>query len=123
MPHLLLYPVIAIMLLWLDAAAAASLSGKVTDEGEPLQMAEVLLIDANTHVLQGSLFSAADGGFRFSLPEGRYHLNVVKDEYADARVQDIDVGKADVVQDIELLPAAFAEQDGAPASSSSDDCD
>jgi len=117
----LFFPVVAVMLLWFDGAVAAGLSGKVMDEGEPLPMAEVLLINADSNVLLGSLFSAADGGFYFSVPGGRYHLSAARDGYADGWVRDIDVGKTDVVQDIELLPEAFAES-GA-ASADSDDCD
>ena len=110
MPRLF-FPVIAVMLLWLDVSMAAGLSGKVMDEGEPLPMAEVLLIDADSNVLLGSLFSDADGKFYFSVAGGRYHLNAAREGYADGWMRDIEVGKADVVQDIELLPEAFAESE------------
>ena len=114
----LFFPVVA-MLLWLDVSMAAGLSGKVTDEGEPLPMAEVLLIDADSNVLLGSLFSDADGKFYFSVAGGRYHLNAAREGYADGWMRDIEVGKTDVVQDMELLPEAFAEA----ASTDTDGCD
>ncbi len=107
-----------VMLLWFSAAEAASLSGRVTDEGEPLPLAEVSLVNAASHILQGNLFSDADGRFHFSVPAGRYHLSVEKEEYANADVRDIVVEQADVVQNIELLPEVFAEQEA-----SSEDCD
>jgi len=81
-------------------------------------MAEVSLVDAASHILQGNLFSGADGRFHFSVPAGRYHLSVAKEEYADGGARDIVVEQADVVQNIELLPKAFAEQE-----TSSEDCD
>lgn len=120
MPRLF-FPVVAVMLLWFDVAVAAGLFGKVMDEGEPLPMAEVLLIDADSNVLLGSLFSAADGEFYFRVPGGRYHLNAAREGYADGWIRDIEVGKADVVQDIELLPEAFAESEA--ESTDSDGCD
>jgi len=120
MPRLF-FPIIAMMLLRFDIALAADLSGKVTDEGEPLPMAEVLLINADTKVLMGSRFSAPDGGFRFSITAGRYHLNVARQGYADGWVRDIAVAEAGVVQNVELLPEAFAETE--VASTASDDCD
>jgi len=113
--------VVAVMLLWFDVAGAAELSGKVMDEGEPLPMVEVLLINADSSVLLGSLFSATDGGFHFRVPVGRYHLSASRKGYADGWVRDIDVSKADVVQDIELLPEAFAESEA--VSTDSDGCD
>ena len=82
-------------------------------------MAEVVLVDAASRMQLGSLFSASDGGFRFSVPAGRYHLGVSKEEYADVWVRDIEVGADDVVRDVELQPSAFVD---APLSSG-DDCD
>ncbi len=120
MPRLL-FSAIAVMLLAASVALAADLSGKVTDEGEPLPMVEVLLINADSSVLLGSLFSAVDGGFHFRVPVGRYHLSAARKGYADGWVRDIDVSKADVVQDIELLPEAFAESE--TVSTDSDGCD
>ncbi len=114
-------PVVAVMLLWFDVAVAAGLSGKVMDEGEPLPMAEVLLIDADSNVLLGSLFSGADGKFYFSVAGGHYHLNAAREGYADGWMRNIEVGKADVVQDIELLPEAFAEPE--EVSTDTDGCD
>jgi len=120
MPRLY-FLIIAVLLLHFDIALAADLSGKVRDEGEPLPMVEVLLINADSRILVGSRFSAPDGSFRFSVPAGRYHLNVTREGYADAWLRDIEVGKAGVVQVIEMLPEAFAES-GA-VSADSDDCD
>ena len=120
MPRLF-FPVIAVLLLRFDFALAADLTGKVMDEGEPLPMVEVLLINADTKVLMGSRFSAPDGSFHFSVAAGRYHLNAAREGYADGWVRDIDVGKPGVVQVIDMLPEAFAETEA--ASTASDDCD
>ncbi len=101
-------------------AHGATLSGAVTEQGEPVAEAEVKLVDADNRVILRSTSTRADGTFRFTVKPGTYDILVFKTQYANAWTRGITVGEADVARQIELTPKAFLENDDA---GTSDDCD
>jgi hypothetical protein len=99
---------------------AASLSGVVLDEGEPIPMAEVILVHAGKHAVLNEALTNAQGRFRFAVADGRYSLRIAKAGYAFKTVKDLQVKGKDLSVQVELMLAAFA--DDAPTGAS-DDCD
>lgn len=103
-----------------NAACAADLSGVVSDEGEQVVMAEVILADAKTRIVVGSRLSDKHGRFNFTVPAGIYNLIISKRDYAMVSLKEISIKDDSVTQHIELTPIEFAE---GGLKSSSDDCD
>ena len=99
--------------LWLFASLisgnciAATLSGTVTDEGESVAMAEVIVVNATNKTLISSQFSDINGHFEFQLPEGVYNLNVSKMSFASVWVNNIVLKNGNTVKDIALTPEEF----------------
>ena len=59
-----------------SAAYAVDLSGVVSDEGDSIAMAEVILSNAKTNVVIGLRLSDKQGWFHFTISPGTYNLNV-----------------------------------------------
>ena len=102
---------------WLQAA---NISGTVLDEGEPVPMAEVILIDVSKKAIINEALSGKQGGFRFQVPKGKYSLRIAKEGYAFKSVKDLEMRDRDIEVQVELLLAVFA--DNAPTGAA-DDCD
>jgi hypothetical protein len=100
-------------LLWLFTGfvsghcMAATLSGTVTDEGESVTMAEVIVVNATNNTLLGSQFSDKNGHFEFELPDGVYNLNVSKVSYASVWVNGIVLENGNTIKEIALTPEEF----------------
>lgn len=90
-------------------STAATLSGAVTDEGEPVAMAEVMVVNAASNALITSKFSGENGHYQFELPGGVYNLNVSKTSFATVWIKNIDLQKGDLRKDIALTPEAFVD--------------
>ncbi len=99
---------------------AETISGRTLDEDEPVPMAEVMLMDANSNVLIKRVQTDSGGGYRIEVDPGVYKLRAYKEAYIYTWVKDVAVDGKDVVVDIAMTPEAFAENSSAPAS---DDCD
>ena len=106
---------VAIALLWLFTSfvsgpcIAAMLSGTVTDEGESVNMAEVIVVNATNNTLVGSQFSDENGHFKFELPNGIYNLNVSKVSYASVWVDGVVLENDNTIKDIALTPQEFVD--------------
>ena len=102
-----------VTLLWLisgfvsAACVAATLSGTVTDEGESVTMAEIIVVNATNNALVGSQFSDENGHFEFDLPDGVYNLNVSKISFASVWINGVVLKNGNTVKEIALTPEAF----------------
>lgn len=112
--------VVLLMPVWLMSAYGATLSGTVTEEGEPIAEAEVKLVDAGNRVVVRNVSTDAQGSFRFNVKPGLYDILIFKSQYANTWAKGIRVGEANVYQSVELTPKAFVESEDA---ASADDCD
>jgi hypothetical protein len=101
---------------------AAELTLTVKDEGKPLSMAEVIVIDAERRVLAHSGFTDKQGRYRHTFAPGRLEVMITKDEYAKAVLKDIRMGAQNIHQDVELIPSAFVSIH-TPAPTESDGCE
>lgn len=99
---------------------AESISGIVLDESDPVPMAEVMLVNADSNVLISSTVTNNNGGYRFIVKPGIYKLRLFKEDYASKWVENVSVSGEDVVRNIEITPAAFVSEQPAEAS---DDCE
>lgn len=101
-------------------AQAALIKGTVLDEGEPVAMAEVILVDAGRKAIINEALTTKDGGFQFQVENGKYNIRFAKEGYAFKAVKGLQVQGDDIQVKVELLLAAFA--DNAPTGAA-DDCD
>lgn len=99
---------------------AETLSGTISDEGAPVPLAEVTLIDATNNLIVTTTHSNIRGAYQLTVSPGRYKLRSSKEDYADRLIKDIVVSGADVVVDITMSPQAFEDDKAVPASG---DCD
>jgi hypothetical protein len=86
---------------------AATLSGTVTDDGETVAMAEVIVVNATNNTLVSSQFSGKNGHFEFELPNGIYNLNVSKVSFAGVWVNGIVLENGNTLKEITLTPEEF----------------
>ena len=100
---------------------ASVLSGVIREEGKPLEMVEVILIDAGSSLMVGSKFTSKKGHYSFTVKKGAYRLSASKDEYADVWVSNIKINNKNVTRNIELVPSALVM--GEEDQGQSDDCD
>jgi hypothetical protein len=101
-------------------AFAETVSGRIADDDEVMQLAYVTLYELGSDVIINTAYSDINGMYRISVSPGRYNLCVSADEYAHECVKDIVVNGADVVVDVAMTPSSFIDKkDG----SSSDGCD
>lgn len=109
-PRTLLFTCLAAALA--TQAQAATLSGVAEEQGQAVAEAEIMLVNADTSQLLKSIYSAADGSFRFTVAPGTYNLGAQKSGYTLVWKKGITVGASDVTLRIEMLDKAFA--DGPP---------
>lgn len=99
---------------------AATISGLVMDEGEPVVMASVMLVDSNNNVILKQTATDKKGFYTFSVNSGNYKIGVFASNYADMWIKNIFINNANTEVDIQLTPRDFVDN---AAPSSSDDCD
>ncbi|WP_029134798.1 carboxypeptidase-like regulatory domain-containing protein [Sedimenticola selenatireducens] len=107
--------------LWMAMAPlqAATLSGVVADEDERLAKVEIILVDADSRITLGSVYTGADGQFRFTVERGKFDVGAFKSGYVSRWTRGIGVGADDVAIEIGLVNEAFAEDH---SGSAEDDC-
>lgn len=109
---------LAPMLLWLAPAQAAIIVGTVAELGKSVTEAEITLVNADNSTIIKSVYSTADGSFRFTVKPGTYNVGVVKPGYVAVWNKGIAVNDSDVTLSIELVDKAFA--DGPPKAAGGD---
>lgn len=109
---------LALTLLWHAPAQAATIDGIVAEQGKPVAGAELLLVNADTSQVIKSLYSAADGRFRFTVKSGNYNVGALKSGYTTVWNRGLAVKDSDITLSIELVDQAFA--DGPPKATSGD---
>lgn len=107
-PTLALLFLLAIQ-VWYVPAHAATITGIVSEENEPVEKAEIMLVNADTKGVIKRVYSTADGAFQFTVDPGRFNVGVFKSEYTTAWVKGITVQLDDVSIRVELVNEAFAE--------------
>jgi hypothetical protein len=107
-----LIPLMMLALLALPIQAAEVL-GQVTEQGRPLAGVEVTLSRPDG-VVAGQAMSDRDGRFRFEVKPGQYRLGVFRDDYAPVKRDGIRVGTEAVEVAVEIVPAAFADDQAQP---------
>ena len=105
------FALLAICTFLPGAAYAVDLSGVVSDEGDPVAMAEVILVNAETNIVTGSRLSDKQGRFQFAVSQGTYNLNISKNDYATIWVKGINVVSDDLTQNIGLTLTEFATEE------------
>ena len=113
-------PVFLAVLLWGIPGYGFMLSGLVSEADEPVDNAEILLINAKNRVVLKSDYTDPNGAFRFSVKPGVYNVATYKADYATVKKKGVIVRDKDVVIRIELVPKAFVE-DAEP--NPEEDCD
>jgi hypothetical protein len=101
---------VAMLLCFSGTLLAETLSGRVSDSGEPLAGVEVTLIDAGNNVIVKTARTGVDGRYRLSVDAGAYKLRASKSEYSDVWVKDIAVNATDITIDIVMNPAVFDDE-------------
>lgn len=87
---------------------AVNLSGVVSDEGEPVYMAEIILSNAKTKIVVGSRLTDKQGRFNFEVLEGVYNFIFSKNGYAMVKLSEVNVQGDEHTQNAELILAAFS---------------
>jgi hypothetical protein len=110
----------AALLLTFAPLHAATLSGVVSDGDERLAKVEIILVDADSRITLGSVYTGADGRFRFTVERGSFDVGAFKSGYSSRWTRKVRVGADDVSIGVELENEAFAEDH---SGSAEDDCD
>ena len=97
---------------------AAEIIIKVTDENEPVVMAEIILINSTTRNPINSDFTNKSGVYRYSVKPGIYDVIVSKETFSNVTIKNIDINKSNVKKNVALIPAAFSKEED-----SSDECE
>lgn len=111
---------LALALPWHVPAQAATIDGIVAEQGKPVADAELMLVNADTSQIIKSLYSAADGRFRFSVKPGNYNVGALKSGYTMVWNKGIAIKHSDITLSIELVDQAFAD---GPLKTTSGDCE
>lgn len=101
-------------------ARAAALSGVAEEQGQAVAEAEIMLVNADTSQIIKSIYSAADGSFRFAVAPGTYSIGAQKSGYTLVWRKGIAVGTDDVTLRIEMVDRNFAD---GPPKTTGDDCE
>ena len=112
------YILLLVMTVFPVITMAAEIIIKVTDETEPVPMAEIILADMKTRLIINTGFTNKSGVYRYSVKRGLYKVIVSKDTFSDVTIKDIKIKKSNIKKIVELIPQAFDTKD-----TSSDDCD
>lgn len=99
---------------------AETLTGVLSDDGEPVRRAAVSLVDADGNILVKKTHTDNAGQYEFTVKPGDYKLRASKDEYAVKWIKGITVSGADVRVDIIMTPQVFIDSTVVPES---DGCD
>ncbi|HFD33010.1 MAG TPA: carboxypeptidase regulatory-like domain-containing protein [Gammaproteobacteria bacterium] len=113
-----IYTLLFILASFSFAVMSAELIIKVTDENEPVAMAEIVLINAKTRLVINNDFTDKSGVYRFSVKPGQYKVIVSKETFSDVTIKNIIMNNKRISKSVELIPSAFNEDNP-----SSDDCD
>lgn len=100
---------------------AAQLTIKVTDEGEPIAMAEILLLNSQTRELVNSDFTNKSGIYRYTVKQGVYDIKVLKVPFSDVTIKNIKVKNLAIKKNVKMVPQAFSSD--TPAAESDEDCE
>ena len=111
---------LALTLLWHTPAHAATLGGIVAEQGTPIAEAEIILVNADSSQIIKSIYSAADGSFRFTVAPGTYNVGAQKSGYTLLWHKGIAVGDGEVNLRIEMIDKNFA---AGPPKAASGDCE
>jgi len=104
------------------AGFTAELTITVKDEGRPLSMAEIIVVDAERRVMAHSGFTDKLGNYRHAFAPGRLEIMISKDEYAKVVLKDVRMAQQQIHKDVELIPSAFVSIHD-PAPTESDGCE
>jgi hypothetical protein len=102
------------------AALAETISGHVTDDGDAMPDAYVVLFVGGGNVIVDVQNADKKGNFQFTTTSGIYNVCASVDEYAYECVKGIELQGKDVSVDLKMIPNAFVEKKG---DASSDGCD
>lgn len=102
---------------------AGTLTLEVSDDGDPLPMAEVILVDADTHRIVDSQFTDKKGRYVYSKSSGRFNIMVSKSEYTNGNIKNISLNDKPVLKKLDLVPSAFSEEVTAGFGDNSEGCD
>ena len=109
------------MMLSSAITLAAELIVKVTDEGKPVPMAEIMILNSNTRSMINNNFTNKLGIYQYTVKQGLYELRVTKGEFLDVTIKDIEVKNSNINKVVKLVPRAFGSDE--TAVSSEDDCE
>jgi len=88
---------------------ANTLTLQVVDDGEPLPMAEVILIDSETNQILDSQFTDTNGLYAYAKMHERVNILVTKDEYAKKVVKNVALNQAPINKKLNMVLQAFAD--------------
>lgn len=117
-PRTLLYTLLGAALA--AQAQAATLAGVTEEQGQAIAEAEIMLVNADTSQIIKSIYSAADGSFRFTVAPGTYNIGARKAGYIPVWHKGIAIGDNDMSLRIEMVDKNFADS---PAQATDGDCD
>lgn len=90
------------------AVSAGALSLQVTDEGEPLSMVEVTLVDADTRKVIDNRFTDKKGNYTFSKKQGTFNIRLSKEEYSRKILKNVVLADKPVHTKVEMELSAFS---------------
>lgn len=99
---------------------AGTVSGTVSEDGEPLSRVAVTVIDADSSVIIGRALTDASGNYNINVKSGRYRLRASLKEYADVWIRKLLVTDGNANVDISMTPEVFIDSTAVPQP---DDCD
>ena len=107
----LVFAVLSILMLSPVMILAAELIVKVTDEGNSVPMAEIILFDSKTRVMLNNNFTNKSGIYQYTVKPGLYEIKVIKDSFSTVTIKDIEVKNSNVKKVVALVPQAFSTEE------------
>ncbi|HEX9802065.1 MAG TPA: carboxypeptidase-like regulatory domain-containing protein [Gammaproteobacteria bacterium] len=108
------------LLAWHSPTGAATISGVVSEDDDPVPRARMVLVNAESKIVLDRVYTDVDGAFNFTVKPGTFNIGASKSEYTTGWVKGIAVQRDDVSIRMELVNEAFAEDQSASANG---DCD
>lgn len=102
------------LLAVVPALQAGTITGTISDEGEPLAGVVVTLIDAGSNVVVKQVRTTSSGSYRITVKPNTYSLRASRSEYADAWVRGVRVGDGTVHENITMTPKVFVDSKDVP---------
>lgn len=99
------------------SSLAETLSGSVTDNGEPMSHAYVILYLGSGNVILDAKHTDQKGLYSFEISPGIYNLCVSMSDYAYNCESGIEIAGKNANIDFKMTPSAFEEKEEAAASS------